>query len=184
MTYSITDKPRKIEPEEIAILKAEVRRRMCIRYGFIVRNNHALRMSLNSNVLLPLDISVADRAAMLGHSIETNLKYYSFARKGYLEDVRNRLNTGFAAPEVSRDTSGTPEIVPFSQKRKPRTTEKSMFLSPQMQCGKWDFHRQLRCLSGRPSARTCHRHLRFRHCFAVPPSAFKPHFPHKKNPVI
>ena len=75
-------------------------------------------MSLNSNVLLPLDISVADRAAMLGHSIETNLKYYSFARKGYLEDVRNRLNTGFAAPEVSRDTSGTPEIVPFSQKKK------------------------------------------------------------------
>ena len=93
-------------------------RRMCDRYGFNVRNNHALRMSLNSNVLLPLGISVADRAAMLGHSIETNLKFYSFAKKGYLEDVRNRLNTGFYDPEVSRDTSGTPKIVPFSQKKK------------------------------------------------------------------
>ena len=93
-------------------------RRMCDRYGFNVRNNHALRMSLNSNVLLPLEISAADRAAMLGHSIETNLKFYSFAKKGYLEDVRNRLNTGFADPEVSRDTSGTPKIVPFSQKKK------------------------------------------------------------------
>ena len=75
-------------------------------------------MSLNSNVLLPLGISVADRAAMLGHSIETNLKFYSFAKKGYLEDVRTRLNTGFVAPEVSRDTFGTPKIVPFSQKMK------------------------------------------------------------------
>lgn len=93
-------------------------RRICDRFGFKVRNNHALRMSLNSNVLIPLEISAADRAAMLGHSIETNLKFYSFAKKGYLEDVRNRLNTGFADPEVSRDTSGTPKIVPFSQKKK------------------------------------------------------------------
>ncbi len=43
--------------------------------------NHALRMSLNSNVLIPLGISVADRAAMLGHSVETNLRFYSYAQK-------------------------------------------------------------------------------------------------------
>ncbi len=71
-------------------------------------------MSLNSNVLIPLGISVADRAAMLGHSIETNLKYYSFAKKNYLEDFRNRLNTGFVDADRSRDLSGTYKIVPFS----------------------------------------------------------------------
>lgn len=82
-------------------------------------------MSLNSNVLIPLGISVADRAAMLGHSVETNLRFYSYAQKGYIEDVRNRLNTGFNEDDVSADTSETPKIVNFSQIRKPGTPEKS-----------------------------------------------------------
>ena len=75
-------------------------------------------MSLNSNVLIPLGISAPDRAAMLGHSVETNLRHYSFAKKSYIEDVRNRLNTGFAGHDVFRNTSETPKIVCFSQKRK------------------------------------------------------------------
>ena len=53
-----------------------------------------LRMSFNSNVLLPMGISVADRAALLGHSIETNINHYSYADKNYLENVRDRLNAG------------------------------------------------------------------------------------------
>ena len=77
-------------------------------------NNHALRMSLNSNVLLPMGISVADRAAMLGHSIQTNLQYYSFAQKDYLDNVRQLLDSMGECPE------GTPreplKIVPFSKK--------------------------------------------------------------------
>ncbi len=71
-------------------------RRLCRSLGFKVHDNHALRKSLNSNVLIPLGISAADRAAMLGHSIETNLRYYSFAQKNYLTDVRDRLNKGLA----------------------------------------------------------------------------------------
>ena len=51
-------------------------------------------MSFNSNVLLPMGISVADRAALLGHSIETNINHYSYADKNYLENVRDRLNAG------------------------------------------------------------------------------------------
>lgn len=82
-------------------------------------------MSLNSNVLIPLGISAPDRAAMLGHSVETNLRHYSFAKKSYIEDVRNRLNTGFAGHDVFRNTSKTPKIVSFSQIRKPGTPEKS-----------------------------------------------------------
>ena len=62
-------------------------RRICLSLGFKVTNNHALRMSLNSNVLIPLGVTVADRAAMLGHSIQTNLEHYSFAQKNYVSTV-------------------------------------------------------------------------------------------------
>ena len=57
-----------------------------------VTNNHAFRMSLNSNVLIPLGIPVTDRARLLGHSVDTNLQHYSFARIGVDEEIRNLLN--------------------------------------------------------------------------------------------
>lgn len=79
-------------------------------------NNHALRMSLNSNVLLPMGISVADRAAMLGHSIQTNLQYYSFAQKDYLDNVRQLLDSMGESPE------GTPENRSIFQKKKAQKT--------------------------------------------------------------
>ncbi|WP_167541195.1 hypothetical protein [Pseudobutyrivibrio ruminis] len=70
-------------------------------------------MSLNSNVLIPMEITVADRTAMLGHSIETNLNY-SFAQKDYLEDVKAKLDA------MGSTTQGTPsghlKIVPFAKK--------------------------------------------------------------------
>lgn len=85
-------------------------RRICRSKGFKVTNNHALRMSLNSNVLIPMGVSVADRAAMLGHSIETNLRYYSFAQKDYLENVRALLDAD--------EEEGTQEIYSHFHKRK------------------------------------------------------------------
>lgn len=106
-------------------------RRLCQSKNFNVTNNHALRMSLNSNVLLPLGISAADRAAMLGHSIETNLKYYSFAQKDYLDNVRALLDsvTGDEPAEVQNtarprgegtapiEAQGTPQTSSFFQKK-------------------------------------------------------------------
>ena len=90
-------------------------RRLCTSKGFKVTNNHALRMSLNSNVLIPMGISPADRAAMLGHSIETNLKYYSFAQKDYIGNVRAILD---AADDEG--TQGNPgNLVHFPQKESP-----------------------------------------------------------------
>ena len=50
-------------------------RRLCQSKNFNVTNNHALRMSLNSNVLIPKGVSVADRAAMLTLPIERNQSY-------------------------------------------------------------------------------------------------------------
>ncbi len=76
-------------------------KRICRSFGFKVTNNHAFRMSLNSNVMIPLGIPVTNRARLLGHSVETNLKYYSYEEKDYLEDSRNRLNAAFVTPKPS-----------------------------------------------------------------------------------
>ena len=96
-------------------------RRLCQSKNFHVTNNHALRMSLNSNVLIPKGVSVADRAAMLGHSIETNLRHYSFAQKDYLDNVRAILDSD--CDEMCENTSGTPrephKIIQFSKKESP-----------------------------------------------------------------
>lgn len=90
-------------------------RRLCRSQGLTVTNNHALRMSLNSNVLLPMGISVADRAAMLGHSIQTNLRCYSFAQKDYIENVRDLLDSAY---EKSLGTQRTQDnIIKFPYKK-------------------------------------------------------------------
>ena len=67
-------------------------RALCRSLGFQVTNNHAFRMSLNSNVFIPLGIPVTERARLLGHSVETNEKYYSYARKNSMQDICALLN--------------------------------------------------------------------------------------------
>ena len=75
-------------------------------------------MSLNSNVLIPKGVSVADRAAMLGHSIETNLRYYSFAQKDYLDNVRAILDSD--CDDFSEGTLREPHnIIQFSKIESP-----------------------------------------------------------------
>ena len=81
-------------------------RRLCNRLGFTVTNNHALRMSFNSNVLIPNNVSVADRAKLLGHSVSTNQNYYSFNQKDYVEKAREILNKN-SASENDKTTKGT-----------------------------------------------------------------------------
>lgn len=68
-------------------------RRLCQSLGMTVTNNHAFRMSLNSNVLIPAGLPVTERARLLGHSVETNLKYYSFAGKDNLQELCDLLNS-------------------------------------------------------------------------------------------
>ena len=105
-------------------------RRLCRSLDLNVTNNHALRMSLNSNVLIPKGVSVADRAAMLGHSIETNLRNYSFAQKDYLDNVRAILDSDDEEEPTGSGgfTEGTP--------REP--TKSSNFQKKKAQnCGRW-----------------------------------------------
>ena len=80
-------------------------RRLCKKHGLNVTNNHALRMSLNSYVLIPNGIAVTDRAKLLGHSISTNINNYSFAQIDYVESARNILNN---ASETSEEPQGNP----------------------------------------------------------------------------
>ena len=62
--------------------------------GYDVTNNHAFRMSLNSNVLdAKLHLPAAKRAELLGHSVETNLKYYTYASKGDMDDLVNLFDS-------------------------------------------------------------------------------------------
>lgn len=79
------------------ILKRHLERRIrrcCKRLGYSISNNHAFRMSLNSYVLIPLDIPVTQRAYLFGHSPEINLKYYTHARTDSLKDIKKIIDMG------------------------------------------------------------------------------------------
>ena len=51
-------------------------------------------MALNSYVYVPAGMDVATRAKILGHSVETNLRFYTFSRTDeYLDEVAEMLNS-------------------------------------------------------------------------------------------
>lgn len=60
--------------------------------GLSITNNHAFRKSLNSNVLIPAGFTVSERAYLLGHSVDTNQRFYSFVREESLDRIRDTLN--------------------------------------------------------------------------------------------
>ena len=71
--------------------------------GYNVTNNHSFRMSLNSNVFIgKYGLPATERARLLGHSVETNLRYYSFAGKDSLDDICAILNEGLKVSPRSR----------------------------------------------------------------------------------
>lgn len=59
--------------------------------GYGITNNHAFRMSLNSNVLIPAGLTPSERAYILGHSVETNERYYSYIRSEQIDSIREKL---------------------------------------------------------------------------------------------
>ncbi|MBR4168616.1 MAG: hypothetical protein IKR47_02655 [Lachnospiraceae bacterium] len=62
---------------------------------------------------------MADRAAMLGHSIETNLRNYSFTKKDYIENVKNLLDMA----EIEAGNPREPEHVIDFRKIKSRKAQ-------------------------------------------------------------
>ena len=60
--------------------------------GLKAFGNHAFRRSFNSNVLIRNGIPETTRAKLLGHSVETNLRHYSYENREYLDEVRKILD--------------------------------------------------------------------------------------------
>lgn len=66
--------------------------RICTRLGYDITNNHAIRMYFNSYVLIPAGVTVANRAKLLGHSVEVNLQNYTFEDHDYCNSALTALN--------------------------------------------------------------------------------------------
>lgn len=96
----------------------EFLRKLCRRCGLKVTRNHGFRMSLNSNVLIQNGVAVTDRAALLGHSVDTNLKNYSYAQKDYVEKVRDVLDSaGRVTVSSEKVTFPDVKIIEFGTKK-------------------------------------------------------------------
>ncbi len=99
-------------------------RRLLKGMGFEVTNNHAFRMSLNSNVLdAKLHLPVAKRAELLGHSVETNLKYYTYASKDNMDDLVELFDQGSlkCAETLKVSPWSHQKVVNFAKEKSPKT---------------------------------------------------------------
>ncbi len=104
--------------DEILIVIAEEKK-----LGLMLSNNHAFRMALNSYVYVPMGLPVTERAKLLGHSVETNLKCYTFARtEDYIDELCEKMNAyngemNDFTPFGGRGTWGYPKIFDFNAKK-------------------------------------------------------------------
>ena len=73
--------------------------RVCKKLGCQATNNHAFRIAYNSE-LIEMGFSSADRALILGQSVQTNEKYYSKSDKRRLEGIRSRM-TAYEKEQLS-----------------------------------------------------------------------------------
>lgn len=99
-------------------------RRMLKSLGFEITNNHAFRMSLNSNILAgKLNLPVAKRAELLGHSVETNMKYYTYATKDDMDDLVNLFNV-----ETEVSPRSHQNVIDFGKRKKPESAKFKAFI--------------------------------------------------------
>lgn len=92
-------------------------RRLCRSIGLSLTNNHTFRMSLNSNVFIQNGISVTDRAMLLGHSVETNLKHYSYAHKDCVDNAKKVLNNALHNQREPLTIEKEPSVIKFSKNK-------------------------------------------------------------------
>jgi integrase len=102
--------------------------------GLELSNNHAFRMALNSYEFIPKGLNEVERARLLGHSPEVNLKHYTFAKSDdYIDELRAKLaetpeNTE-VSPTSELTTSYDLKIIDFTAKEKALETRKFQGLS-------------------------------------------------------
>ena len=66
-------------------------RRACQKLGISTTHNHAFRVAFNAR-LIEAGVDGNERCLVLGHSMQTNERHYSFSDRRRVEDVRNKLN--------------------------------------------------------------------------------------------
>lgn len=67
-------------------------RRVCKRLGITTTHNHAFRVAFNSR-LIEAGMTCNDRCLILGHSMQTNERHYSFSDKRRAENIKNMLKS-------------------------------------------------------------------------------------------
>ncbi|MDO4207041.1 MAG: tyrosine-type recombinase/integrase [Lachnospiraceae bacterium] len=102
-------------------------RRICEKVGLSITNNHAFRMALNSNVFIPNGIPETVRAQIIGHSVETNLSYYSYAQRDYLVSTREKLNATQNRNGGVSTKMEEFEVIPFTKRKSPQTLSLKAF---------------------------------------------------------
>ena len=103
-------------------------RKVTLGLGFPITNNHAFRMALNSYVLIPKGLEAPERAKLLGHSVETNLRYYTHARSDeYPEELKHILD-GDSAENTEKSSTNEvstpqyPTILKFTKRKRTQKT--------------------------------------------------------------
>ena len=66
-------------------------RRRCKTLGIKISHNHAFRVAFNAR-LIEAGADCNERCLVLGHSMQTNERHYSFSDRRRVEDVRDKLN--------------------------------------------------------------------------------------------
>ncbi|MCR5200464.1 MAG: tyrosine-type recombinase/integrase [Saccharofermentans sp.] len=67
-------------------------RRVCSRLGIETSHNHAFRVAFNTR-LISAGVDGTQRCLILGHSMQTNERHYSFSDRRQAEEVRDKLNS-------------------------------------------------------------------------------------------
>ena len=111
-------------------------RRLLSHLGFDITNNHAFRMSLNSNVLdAKLHLPAAKRAELLGHNVETNLKYYTYSSKSKMNDLVDLFNS--LGTKVSPQSHQN--VIKFEKKKASNPVNSRLSANFKL-CGRWDLN--------------------------------------------
>ena len=93
------------------------------KHGYHITRNHVFRMSLNSNVLVPLGYDSVQRAYLLGHSPKVNEDNYTFKRL----DDSNEIYQKFQEKNGLVQTKSKPNVTNINQYKKEKALENTTF---------------------------------------------------------
>ena len=90
---------------------------LCKRAGVSITKNHAFRKTVNSE-WKRAGISDADRAETLGHSVETNIRHYTYESRECADKMRKMLDQ--KEKGTIFEEKGTLNTIPFAKRKSPK----------------------------------------------------------------